>query len=761
MKEPDPPPIAHSAPRPGAAPQPYPDHINGARATARERLAAMLFHFKGTASDGALITAAVIDGVTFHDLGKLDPETQRQLWEGRNARLTWDHVDAGVAHLGRCGAWAAAWLVRSHHAPGLPSGPHHFTQDTDRKLRGRRRDSAALAVHHEQIARTDRHLPGILAAHEAALGRHAPTPTKAFHGLRLRFALSAMVDADHADSSRYDRGWEPPLPPSPRWKERLAALDAYVAGLDGGDPGRNALRRAVYQACHDRAPDAAMIACEGPVGIGKTTAVTAYLLRRAIATEARRLIIVAPFTTILSQTARRLREALVLEKESPDAVVAEHHHRADFDDISSRDLATLWAAPVILTTSVQFFETLSSNVPSALRKLNALPGSVIFMDEAHAALPVSGTRTLASSGERVETAILPQYWRWMRELARDWTCSFVYASGSLARFWEHDGIVGDASARLPDLVPAELVAPLRAAETARVRYQSLGHLDGPAALAAAVAAAPGPRLLVMNTVQSAAVMAQHMREAGHDVLHLSTALSPSDRALILKEVEARLHPARRHDADWTLVATSLMEAGVDVSFRSAFRERFSTASLIQISGRANRNGEWPGGAVVYDFTVELVEGLTGHPDARVSAEVLARLFAADAFGDEIDPAALVTRAMRSELRRGRTRMPDLLAEAEAERRYPDVASLGRVIDADTRLVVVDPGLRDRLAAGETVPPRDLLAGSVQIWAARIAAYGLEPIAGRDGVYWWRHEYDPGFLGYMEGALQLPQAGGAL
>ncbi len=326
----------------------------------------------------------------------------------------------------------------------------------------------------------------------------------------MRLALSCLVDADHSDTASFDTGWSAPDPPEPRWSERLAALDDYVSGLGSGGGQRDALRSAFYDACRHREPNQALMACEGPVGIGKTTAVTAYLLRRAIATGARRLIIVAPYTAILSQTADRLRKALVLEDERdrPDMIVAEHHHRADFGDISSRDLATLWSAPIVLTTAVQFFETLASNTPSTLRKLHALPGSVVFLDEAHAALP---------------THLWPQNWRWLRELANGWSCSFVLASGSLARFWEVDDIVGDACLTLPDLVPAALVAPLRRVETARVRYIS-ERFDGPSSLAAAVVAAPGPRLLVMNTVQSAALMARYMKKEGHDVLHISTAL---------------------------------------------------------------------------------------------------------------------------------------------------------------------------------------------------------------------------------------------
>ena len=130
-----------------------------------------------------------------------------------------------------------------------------------------------------------------------------------------------------------------------------------------------------------------MVACEGPVGLGKTTAVTAHLLRRAIKNGLRHLIIVAPYTNIISQTAKVLRRALTLSGESPEEVVAEHHHRADFSGRADRELAVLWRAPVILTTAVQFFETLASNHPGQLRKLHELPGSGIFLDEAHAALP--------------------------------------------------------------------------------------------------------------------------------------------------------------------------------------------------------------------------------------------------------------------------------------------------------------------------------------------------------------------------------------
>src|SRR5262245_29916149 len=98
-----------------------------------------MLRFAKSRSDG--FPEAIEAAAGFHDLGKLDEENQKVLQQGRAARLPWDHIDAGVAHFSNLKNWMAAWLVRGHHAPGLPSRPHHFDPDElGRKLRGLRRD---------------------------------------------------------------------------------------------------------------------------------------------------------------------------------------------------------------------------------------------------------------------------------------------------------------------------------------------------------------------------------------------------------------------------------------------------------------------------------------------------------------------------------------------------------------------------------------------------------------------------------------------
>jgi CRISPR-associated endonuclease/helicase Cas3 len=688
----------------------------------------------------------------FHDLGKLDIENQRALRSGRDARMPWDHIDAGVAHLGQAGNWMAAWLVRAHHAPGLPCWARHFDPDgLGPRLRGLRHDDSDPKKQQRQREQTDALLARYLAEHEAAVGVLQPGKMPARHGVTMRLALSCLVDADHTDTAFFDTGYELPKPLSPRWKERLGRLDAYVAALaSSGSAERDRNRSEFYATCRNAGIDARIVACEGPVGLGKTTAVTAHLLRRAIRDGLRHFVVVAPYTNIITQTAKVLRQALTLEGEAPEEVVVEHHHRADFASRADRDLAVLWRAPVIVTTAVQLFETLASNHPGELRKLHEVPGSAIFIDEAHAALPAH---------------LWPQNWRWLRELAERWGCCVVLASGSLARFWENNDIIADP-VTLPELLAPRLAKKVFQAERRRVSYESCARpIESVGELVTRITSSPGPRLAILNTVQSAAVVAEAFRRSDHDVIHLSTALCPRDRDVVIRRIFERLD--RRGTADWTLIATSCVEAGVDFSFRTGFRERFSTASLVQVGGRINRHGELSseGGGRIIDFLIETGEGITSNPTARHSREVLRRQFTDGLFGRaDRTPAELVTEAIADEIRVRGGLGRDALREAEEERDYPAVAENGRVICTDTRLVVIDPLLREELEQRKPVDFRKLLSLSVQIWATKLDALHLPALPSRREIYAWPYEYDPDMLGYMAGILKLRdfiEKGGAI
>lgn len=735
-------PLAHSPKRDVPA-QAYREHIERVRQNAKLNAQEATVGYPG---DRAAFIDAVEVAAIYHDLGKLDEANQGVLCRESRDRLPIAHEDAGVAELLRLQRKEAAVLVAAHHA-GL------FSQEKEREKRKGERTWPFRNL--EVMDHVNDQLEDYVAAHRAV---GCPTPAwidvgaQGIHncGFVRRIALSCLVDADHSDTARHYGNEFPYDPPKPRWQERLVALDRHVARLSGGEDTererkRNELRRQTYEACRDAQIESPIRSCDAPVGSGKTTAVMAHLLKAAQKKGLRHIFVVLPYTNIIKQSVEVYRKALTLPGECPEDVVAEHHHQADFEAVSLRQLATLWRAPIIVTTAVQFFETLASHHPAQLRKLHELPNSAVFVDEAHAAIP---------------SHLWRQVWRWLDTWSQDWKGYLVLASGSLPRFWQLEDFVDPPRppSEVPDLVPDSLRSALEQAENRRVTQRQRAEPLDCTTLISWVSEAEGPRLLILNTVQSAAVVADHMRKAGHDVLHLSTALAPMHRNHIVDRVKDRL--GREEDSNWTLVSTSCVEAGMDFSFRAGFRESCSVSSLIQIGGRINRNDTHTE-AVVWDFRVR-DDLLSKHPGFVISRRVLDRMFQKELV-KTLSPSELAKEAMRREVTAGGEEKMQAICKAEDGMEYPEVAKLCRVIDSDTRLVVIDPELVERLRRREKVAYKQLLRHSVQIWSYKVSRseFPIAPVFpygtvqnGPNTLYAWTAVYDPDFLGYMAGVIPV-------
>ncbi|HYW45314.1 MAG TPA: DEAD/DEAH box helicase, partial [Bryobacteraceae bacterium] len=655
--------LAHSARKKRGIPaQPFWQHIERVTCAAVENAVRASAYWAG---DRAGLCTEVEAAARFHDCGKLAPENQEVLARSEKDALKVRHEDAGAAWLWEMQRKKAALLVASHHA-GLPS------QSAEVAKRFQQPRGAMYRVT-ECIEHTKTHLAEYIRCYEeAGAGTGAgPAGTEKWSGLAHRVALSCLVDADHSDTARHYGEALPRKPAECRWEERARALDRYVEGLtaERGEDARNEDRRIVYECCRGADAGAGIVCCDAAVGSGKTTAVMAHLLRVALEKKLRHIFVVLPYTNIIQQSVEVYRKALALPGEDPAEVVAEVHHRAEFQDAEWREMSVLWDAPITVTTAVQFFETLASNRPARLRKLHELPGSAVFIDEAHAAIPIW---------------LWPQTWLWVKELAEEWGCHFVLASGSLARFWENRGII-EAPAEVPDLLTPEIRGRLARVEEERIEVRTHGELLGCDGLVEfAAGKKPGPRLVILNTVQSAAVLAAAMKKKGHDVMHLSTALAPGDSERITARVRERLK--QQEDQDWTLVATSCVEAGVDFSFRTAIRERCSVASVVQTGGRVNRHGAWKG-AEVWD--VRLQDPMFNrHPAFEASQRVLAEMLERGELGGGV--STVVTEALRRELvLRDVREKADKLRAYEADEEWRDLAELYRVIDSDTQVVVVD------------------------------------------------------------------------
>lgn len=750
------------SPRPTAPAQSYFDHVTNVRDGAVDNAHNTVKFYTGNRN-------AFIDWVEaaalYHDLGKLDKANQKVLRRGSRSPLPVAHEDAGVAELERLGRQEAAVLVHGHHS-GLFSREEEIAkQGRPFRQLGRRTPEGEIVADHVDCL-LEEYKKGHIAARCPELHKVEPSGLHSC-GFTRRVALSCLVDADHGDSARHCGDEVETRAVKTRWKERLAALQRYVDSLPEGDSlsekERNSLRKRMFEVCRDASVEPRIRTCDAPVGTGKTTAVMAHLLRVAAERNPdeprlRHIFVVLPYTNIITQAVDVYRKALVLEGERPEDVVAEHHHRADFEELELRQLATLWKAPIIVTTAVQFFETLGNSRPARLRKLHELPGSAVFVDEMHAAIP---------------SYLWPQMWRWLETWTRDWAGHLVLASGSLPRFWELEGYRGLMDAKdngakidVPDLVTDQpLRDQLKQVEGRRIKYSRRPE-DSVALtcqeLLSFVTEKPGPRLLIVNTVQTAAVIAKAMRDSGQNVLHLSTALAPAHRDLIVKRIKLRL---KEKSENWTLVATSCVEAGMNFSFHTGFRERASTASLIQIGGRVSRGNEFTD-SEVWDILLR-DDQFRSNPTMMTPRTALDR-FTLDEL-NQLHPAEMATMAMAREWTSGAEGKAEQLIKNEERMEYPSVSEQCRVIAADTRTVVIDKSLAEAIRSGVEVSKKELMQYSVQLWATRIEGLRLPTLtlgklALDSGLYCWHYDYDPDFIGYMAGVLKLEEfisSGGAV
>lgn len=715
--------LAHSA-KNGCPAQTYESHIRGVYEQALE-YAMEAGHYLAKGKE--ILVNTVKRSALLHDIGKLDSENQKALQDPNYSQhhLPINHVDAGSAILKSKGDLYAALIVYSHHK-GLPNLEEEFHRQEKEIFR----DQSLETRDH-----TNAILDELLCYHETFFPVQIAEKIQIYEGNQnvfFRMSLSCLADADHTDTAMaYQQVPRKQNLCQLRAEERLIALDRYVSGFGGSDE-RSRLRHEMYDACRLAESKGGFSVCDSPVGSGKTTAVMAHLLQQAILRKARHVFVVLPYTSIIQQSVDVYRKALVLPGENPKDVVAEIHSRADFQKYETRYLTSLWRAPIIVTTAVSFFETLSSHRPSALRRFHELPGSVVFIDEAHNALPLN---------------LLPLAWRWMNILTDEWSCYWVLASGSLVRYWELERL---SEIKMKRPVVTELVYPglrdrLMKYERERVSFRWRENALSRSELLDWILKVPGPRLVILNTVQSAAVIADDLcKQIGRShVEHLSTALTPEDREKTIGRIKKRLQ--ERSDTDWTLVATSCVEAGVDFSFRTGFREMSSLLSLLQAAGRVNRHGEYDC-ADMWSFSMQDDSLLTRNKSVEFASAVLK-----DYFKKEVSIVPeLSTRSMNDEIIRDDSCIQEIkyIIKQEEGNQFEIVDQKFKVIEDVTVPAVVDLALAKEIMYGKA-NWQLLQRNVVSIRINKIKEWDLKEIAR--GVYQWTWGYDD-FLGYMYGVL---------
>jgi CRISPR-associated endonuclease/helicase Cas3 len=519
-----------------------------------------------------------------HDLGKYSAEFQARL-EGRSIRI--DHSTAGAIEAGK--RWQALarplqFIAAGHHA-GLANGGE---EEQSRRTSLLDRLAAKATVPDYSAYVTEIEVPANLPA--PRLGRHTDAAGRSDRvgfqrAFFTRMLFSCLVDADYLDTEAfYDRveGRRPRRARPPTLAELKPKLDGYLADLatQADDTLVNRTRATILAACRGAgAEPPGLFTLTVPTGGGKTLASLAFALEHALAHEGcfDRVIYVIPYTSISEQNAAVFRKALGAE------VVLEHHS-AFVDDPNAepeaKDKLRLamenWDAAVIVTTAVQFFESLFADRPSRCRKLHNIARSVVILDEAQT-LPLPLLRPCVAA---------------LDELARNYRTSVVLCTATQPALIETNdeatsfkGGFRDVREIAPD--PERIYQTFK-----RVTVEQVGELDD-AALAAHLRGCEQALCIVNTRMHASELYEQLGRADGH--YHLSALMCPKHRSQRLGEIRERLGPKAPERC--IVVSTSLVEAGVDVDFPVVYRAEAGLDQIAQAAGRCNREGRLSRGEV--------------------------------------------------------------------------------------------------------------------------------------------------------------------
>ncbi len=394
-------------------------------------------------------------------------------------------------------------------------------------------------------------------------------PAGADPGLWVRMLASALFDADFLDTEAF---FDPSKGANRKTQHTIEDLERrlerhLLSFARSPSTPVNTIRAEVLAACRASATNApGVFSLTVPTGGGKTLSSLAFALAHARRHGLERVIYAVPFTSIIEQTAAVFRRAFA----GAEDAVLEHHSSLDpaCETARSRLAAENWDAPLIVTTTVQLFESLFASRTSRVRKLHNLARSVIVLDEAQA-LPPAVLRPVVAA---------------LRELYRHYGATVVLCTATQPAH----------SALFDDFRPTEIVSDPAAlfARLARVQVE----LPPPGArrswedLAAEVGSAE-QSLAIVNTRRDALALHSLLPP---ETIHLSTYQCAAHRSRLLADIRKRLkngEPAR-------VVSTSLVEAGVDIDFPVVFRAMTGLDQLAQAAGRCNREGRLASGRFV-------------------------------------------------------------------------------------------------------------------------------------------------------------------
>ncbi|MGD9578749.1 MAG: CRISPR-associated helicase Cas3' [Syntrophorhabdus sp.] len=555
---------AHSLPgRPQEEWQPLEEHLKNVAEMAR-----------GFAEDFGAGEWAYLAGL-WHDLGKYSPEFQARLQalsdpdahiETKIGRP--DHSTAGAQH-----AYTSlkdkgkmiAYAIAGHHA-GLPDG--------------KTADQSSL------VQRFKKDVPDYSASPNTLLNQRTPMTMpfsidqKRFHfqfAFFIRMLFSCLADADFLDTEHFMEAkkstWRHGYPELEfLGKTLLKHMEDVVARVPSS--AINGQRAEIYRHCLDAANSKpGLFSLTVPTGGGKTLSSLSFALKHAVINNLRRVIYVIPYTSIIEQNADVFRQVL------GENTVLEHHSNYDppEEDHRSRLASENWDAPLIVTTNVQFFESLFSSRSSRCRRLHNIARSIIILDEAQM-LPVPLLKPCLEA---------------MKELVFSYGSTILLCTATQPALSESTKFKGGLQG-VREIIPN----PLKLYNIfKKVNVSSLGVLTNEEL--SKQLAEQSQVLCIVNTRKHARQVYEQI-SGNEGCFHLSALMCPAHRTETINEVKKTL----KTNKPCRVISTQLIEAGVDIDFPVVYRSLSGVDSIVQAAGRCNREGRLPQNGKVYVFMPE-------------------------------------------------------------------------------------------------------------------------------------------------------------
>lgn len=537
----------------------------------------------GLGSDAGVAELARVAGL-LHDVGKYSQAFQSRL---RGSKRPVDHATAGAREVARLFTDPAhrdlsellSYCIAGHHS-GLPDYGSMGDLETEGTLLARREkkrlEDYSAYKSEIDVASLQIQSPRLRPSRFRFGAREQTYPGFSVSFL-TRMVFSALVDADWLDTEQFMLGEAKPRGQYASINDLAQQFANYLERFDNPTTPINQKRGKTLQAClavAGRGPG--FFTLTVPTGGGKTLASMAFALKHAVANGLNRIIYVIPFTSIIEQNAAVFREALgPLGQEN----VLEHHSNLDWEALRQNSdnegdniheklklAAENWDIPIVVTTNVQFFESLFASKKSRARKLHNIAKSVIIFDEAQM-LP----------RDFLKPSLLA-----MSELVQNYGASVVLSTATQPALQEFFPTGMAFTELAPD--PPALFDFYR-----RVQVRTLGKLTDEALLERLNRHQQA--LCIVNTRRHAKGLFDGLIGAGS--FHLSTLMCPVHRKTTLAEIRERLksgQPCR-------VISTQVMEAGIDVDFPVGYRAMAGLDSIIQAAGRVNREGRHASGEV--------------------------------------------------------------------------------------------------------------------------------------------------------------------